>query len=193
MKKSEKVRNYSALEVANLCGVVNQTAINWIKKKYLRAFMTPGGQYRVYGEDLAAFMQARGMKIPDELRGFVRSTGPTILFIDDDEYFSRQFLEDLEAEYPHCMIECARDGFEAGIKLASADRDLIFLNADMAGMSVPMVCQTIRGKPGGNGKSIIVFTERVDSLHKETVLKAGADVYIGKPFDVGQISIYLEA
>ena len=30
VKKTKKTTVYSALEVANICGVVNQTAINWI-------------------------------------------------------------------------------------------------------------------------------------------------------------------
>ncbi|MBP5251612.1 MAG: helix-turn-helix domain-containing protein, partial [Treponema sp.] len=53
MGKTEKNSHvYSALEVAKICGVVNQTAINWIKNGYLKAFKTPGGQFRVYPEDL---------------------------------------------------------------------------------------------------------------------------------------------
>ena len=51
-KDSRKTIVYSALEVANICGVVNQTAINWIRNGYLKAFSTPGGQYRVYQDDL---------------------------------------------------------------------------------------------------------------------------------------------
>ena len=31
VKKRKRIKIYSALEVANICGVVNQTAINWIK------------------------------------------------------------------------------------------------------------------------------------------------------------------
>ena len=50
-KDSNKTIVYSALEVANICGVVNQTAINWIRNGYLQAFSTPGGQYRIYLED----------------------------------------------------------------------------------------------------------------------------------------------
>ena len=46
-----RVKMYSALEVANMCGVVNQTAINWIRNGYLKAFNTPGGQYRVIIDD----------------------------------------------------------------------------------------------------------------------------------------------
>ena len=66
-KDSNKTIVYSALEVANICGVVNQTAINWIRNGYLQAFSTPGGQYRIYLEDLVAFMKSRNMKIPADL------------------------------------------------------------------------------------------------------------------------------
>lgn len=58
-KKAKKVVVYSALEVANICGVVNQTAINWIRNGYLKAFQTPGGQFRVYVDDLVFFMHEK--------------------------------------------------------------------------------------------------------------------------------------
>ena len=86
-KKEKKVRIFSALEVADICGVVNQTAINWIKNGFLKAFMTPGGQYRVYAEDLLAFLSSRGMRIPDELSESSEE-GPDwnkILIVDDDQ------------------------------------------------------------------------------------------------------------
>ncbi len=67
-KRAKKQRLFSALEVANICGVVNQTAINWIKNGHLNAFTTPGNQYRVYPEDLVAFLEERGMKVPPEVR-----------------------------------------------------------------------------------------------------------------------------
>ena len=66
-KESSKAIVYSALEVANLCGVVNQTVINWIKKGYLSAFSTPGNQYRIYQDDLVSFMQSKNMRIPPEI------------------------------------------------------------------------------------------------------------------------------
>ena len=39
-KEKQKPQIYSALEVANICGVVNQTAINWIKSNYVKVFKT---------------------------------------------------------------------------------------------------------------------------------------------------------
>src|SRR5574344_987239 len=88
-KKTEKPHVYSALEVATICGVVNQTAINWIKANYLDAFKTPGGQYRVYPEDLVNFMHSRGMNIPKSLMDSCSKgndyVSRSILIVDDDK------------------------------------------------------------------------------------------------------------
>ena len=70
-KDLNKTVVYSALEVANICGVVNQTAINWIRDGHLKAFSTPGGQYRVYRDDLIVFMQNRGMRMPDDFLAII--------------------------------------------------------------------------------------------------------------------------
>lgn len=192
VKKIAKVKNYSALEVANICGVVNQTAINWIKKDYLKAFTTPGGQYRIYGEELAAFMLERGMKIPHELSRLVHPDGKSVLLIEDDDHFAERFLDEIQSEFPRCTVDRAFDGFEAGTKIAIANRDLILLDGDMTGLNVCKVCESIRSGKDGENKSIIIFTNIVDNIRKESLLKAGADVYLKKPFDIGQISIYLE-
>ena len=192
MNKFTKVRNYSALEVANLCGVVNQTAINWIKKNYLKAYTTPGGQYRIYGEELVAFMNSREMKIPPELKGYLHSDSKNILFIEDDDQFAWQFLDEIKSEYPNCTVDRAYDSFEAGRKLAREERDLILINSDMIGLDAKRVCEVIREDSVGVLNTIIVFTQSVDTARKKSLLKAGADVYIRKPFDIGQISIYLE-
>lgn len=65
-----KRKVFSAHEVAEMCGVVNQTAINWIKQGKLPAYRTPGGQYRVYPDVLVSFMNALDMRIPNELHQF---------------------------------------------------------------------------------------------------------------------------
>ena len=88
-QKSKRFKVFSALEVANICGVVNQTAINWIKKGYLKAYTTPGGQFRVTPEDLAEFLKNRGSEIPDVLAEALKKEIPlekrSILIVDDDK------------------------------------------------------------------------------------------------------------
>jgi two-component system OmpR family response regulator len=101
-KNDRKIRIFSALEVANICGVVNQTAINWIRNGYLKAFTTPGGQYRVYAEDLMKFLDSRGMRIPEELGELFREDVDwgTLLIVDDDEELNSLLKKFLEKKLP---------------------------------------------------------------------------------------------
>ncbi len=191
MKRFKKVKIYSALEVADLCGVVNQTAINWIKKKYLTAFSTPGGQYRVYEEELALFMKGRGMKLPGELNHYIESP-KSVLLIEDDNIFASKLFDEIKSEYTDFVIERAVDAFEAGTKVVLNDFSLVLLNADIIGYNSLDVCRLIRSGGDRRKKTIIVFTENAEEMSRELHLNAGADVYIQKPFDLGQISIYLE-
>lgn len=192
MKKNEKLKLYSALEVANICGVVNQTSINWIKKRYIKASTTPGGQYRISGENLARFMASRDMIIPFELQKFLKTNSKSVLLIEDDDLFARQFLDELNSEYTDYTVKRAIDCFEAGRKLTLGNMDLILINSDMIELDAERVCKVIRSEKQGESKYIIVFTAKMNKIKKETLLKAGADVYLEKPFDISQISIYLE-
>ena len=99
---SKKPIVYSAMEVARFCGVVNQTAINWIKSKYIKAFQTPGGQYRVYPEDLVAFMKKKNINVPEELLlACHKSEGKhTLLLVDDDRIWN-----DVMAKYLTLKLE----------------------------------------------------------------------------------------
>jgi two-component system OmpR family response regulator len=119
-KNSKKVRIFSALEVANLCGVVNQTAINWIRNGYLKAFQTPGGQYRIYAEDLMRFLDTRGMRIPAELEERFKDDVDwgSLLIVDDDAELNDLIKRWFERKLGSFSIHQAYDGFEAGRLLA---------------------------------------------------------------------------
>ena len=123
-QKSQNRQIYSALEVAKLCGVVNQTSINWIKAGHLKAFKTPGGQYRVYPEDLADFMASRKMQIPQEVLDALStqdgSQSEKILIVDDDKGINTVLAKYLEKTFEGVEIFQAFDGFEAGALCSQA-------------------------------------------------------------------------
>jgi len=135
-KHDKRVRIYSALEVANLCGVVNQTAINWIKSGHLKAFTTPGGQFRVYAEDLIAFLEERGMRVPAELNIEVNADVDTglVLIVDDDQDLNTILKRMIERKLPDIRVAQAFDGFEAGRVIAEKHPALVFLDVDLPGI-----------------------------------------------------------
>jgi len=184
-KNEKRVRIFSALEVANLCGVVNQTAINWIKSGHLKAFTTPGGQFRVYAEDLIAFLEDRKMRIPAELNAEVNADvdANLILIVDDDGDLNTILKRMLERKIPDISVAQAFDGFEAGRIIAERHPALVFLDFDLPGINGKSLCARIRSDPSIGKPSVISMTGIDTPEIREDMMAAGADDFFGKPLD----------
>jgi two-component system, OmpR family, response regulator len=184
-KKEKKVRIFSALEVADICGVVNQTAINWIKNGFLKAFMTPGGQYRVYAEDLLSFLSSRGMRVPE---GLVESSesGPDwgrLLIVDDDENINQLLKKYLSRLSPSLTVLQAFDGFEAGKLISESRPGVILLDINLPGIDGHKLCRRIKEDPTLGSPVIIAITGLADEGAGERIIGEGADAFLRKPLD----------
>jgi excisionase family DNA binding protein len=185
-KNDKKVRIFSALEVANICGVVNQTAINWIKNGYLKAFTTPGGQYRVYSEDLVEFLHSRGMRMPDELRRVLEEQleVDTILIVDDDRDLNNLVHQYLSKKHPDFEVYQAFDGFEAGRMLAEKKPGLVILDIDLPGVNGHKLARSIKEASGVTKPVIVAVSGLDDPAEQEAILKEGADAFLAKPLEL---------
>ncbi len=183
-KNDKRIRIYSALEVANICGVVNQTAINWIKNNHLKAFTTPGGQYRIYAEDLLEFLQSRNMRIPEELLELTRdSEKRSILIIDDDRDLNGMLREIIIRKLPEFNVAQAYDGFEAGRLLAETDPVCVVLDIDLPGINGHKLCTRMKEDPSLNKPLIISISGLDPGVDGQQILEEGADAFFPKPVD----------
>ena len=192
-KKSSKV--FSALEVANICGVVNQTAINWIKNGWLKAFSTPGGQYRVEPEELIAFMKAKKMRIPPELlSNFDKKTFPSVLIVDDDKGLNTVIARFLASKFADRKIEIfqAFDGFEAGVIMSEKKPSVLILDIDLPGVDGISLCKRSADEPSFSNPLIIVVTALEDEELEKKVKELGAAYFLNKPLSLSEISEALE-
>jgi len=189
-KNGRKIRTFSALEVANICGVVNQTAINWIKNGHLKAFITPGGQYRVYADDLREFLESRGMRIPDELEDIVgnKLSWRDILIVDDDRDLNDLLKLYLEKHYPDFTIHQAFDGFEAGQLIAEAMPGVILLDINLPGIDGHKLCQKLKSDGAQESPVIIAITGLDDPQEESEILQNGADAFFAKPIELEQLN-----
>lgn len=197
LKKDKKIRIYSALEVANICGVVNQTAINWIKNSHLKAFTTPGGQYRVYSEDLYQFLKERGMRIPDGLAVHEeRSPDKTVLIIDDDADLNNLIRDYFLRKADKITVFQAFDGFEAGKMIAEHKPSLVILDIGLPGVDGFKLCRTLKSDPDLNATKIISISGFNNPQDEKKILDEGADLFIPKPLDfprlVTAVNTFLE-
>jgi two-component system OmpR family response regulator len=193
-KNEKKVRIFSALEVANICGVVNQTAINWIKNGYLKAFTTPGGQYRVYAEDLLEFLQERNMRVPEELLRIVQEepTPKSLLIVDDDTDLNNLLKEYFVRKLQDFKVYQAFDGFEAGRLLMEHKPRVVILDIDLPGIDGFKLCSKIKEDPALGNPQILAITGLDDSDVEARIMREGANAFFRKPLDFDKLLEMLE-
>lgn len=193
MTADTKPTVFSALEAARICGVVNQTSINWIKSGFLKAFKTPGGQFRVYPDDLADFMQSRNMDIPAELLEVcTRFSGKkSLLIVDDDRGLNTVIKHYIHKKIPHIEIFQAFDGFEAGSLMTEKKPSCIVLDLDLPGINGIDLCKKIKEDEKFGNPKIIIVTALENKETEIQVKKLGIQEFIKKPVDLAALEGFI--
>ena len=104
------------------------------------------------------------------------------ILIVDDSSISREGLRGALA-LPGYILEFANDGPSALEKAAEFDPDLILLDVMMPEMDGFEVCRRLRDEPRTAEVPIILITALDDKASLIKGIEAGADDFLGKPFD----------
>jgi DNA-binding response OmpR family regulator len=113
---------------------------------------------------------------------------PTILVVDDEPNVCEMLEIGLAQHGFHVLV--ARDGTRALAMLRETQPDAILLDVVMPkidGVSLVPMIRRITEAP------ILMLSALTDSHDKISGLAAGADDYVGKPFDLGEIAARLRA
>ena len=112
-----------------------------------------------------------------------------ILFAEDDRHLRNSVARGLrEASY---VVDVAANGTQALAMATEARYDAIILDILMPGMDGIAVCKAIR--ESGSGVPILMLTALDAVEHRIRGLDAGADDYVPKPFDFGELLARLRA
>jgi DNA-binding response OmpR family regulator len=107
-----------------------------------------------------------------------------VLLIEDEARLAGNVAAALR-EGPGFAVDCAEDG-ETGVSLAGNHcYDLIILDLMLPRLNGMAVLQRIRAQR--DHTPVLVLTARGEVLSKINLLNAGADDYLSKPFDLGEL------
>jgi excisionase family DNA binding protein len=181
-KSGRRIRIFSALEVANICGVVNQTAINWIRNGHLKAFTTPGGQYRIYAKDLATFLENRGMSASgDVLQVMMENANWSSFLIAADLPLNDHLKNEIERILPEYTIIQAFDWFDIGRRFTEEKPGFVLLDAELEGNDISKFIRTVKEDPFYGKPNILLLTDGNSQVHI-------ADVVLTKPLDLNKLA-----
>ena len=104
-----------------------------------------------------------------------------ILIVDDSATLRRMILASLRG-LPQATFTEAGSGLEAIERLALAPVDLVFLDLNMPDMHGLEVLRFVRAHESYRHIPIIVLTTKGDDATRGEVIKAGATLFLTKPF-----------
>lgn len=189
MASKNKNSVYSANQAAKALGVVNQTVINWIKDGHLKAFRTPGNQYRIYEDDLIDFLKERNMRLPDFLADKEDSADSSyrLLIVDDDKDVNTLIYRYIRKKFPEFEVSQAYNGFEAGKLLTSLKPDIVLLDIDLPGINGHELCKQIKNDSEFGSPIVFVISGLDSNEDKTKILDEGADDFFSKPVDFDRL------
>ena len=114
-----------------------------------------------------------------------------ILCVDDEESLAALVRQILVLAGHEVVI--ARDGFAALQSLAAREPDLVVLDRSMPGMDGLEVCRRLKSNPFTSRVPVLMLTALSHLDSKIEGFDAGADDYLGKPFEPRELAARVAA
>ena len=169
-------------EAAQVCKVSQQTIIRCFDAGRLGGFRVPGSKFRrIPREELIKFMQGNGIPT-DVLEGSLRR----VLVVDDDVAILELF-EDLLCRDGRFEVKTASTGYDAGLLTESFRPHLIILDYMLPDINGNIVCERVRQMPHTEHTKVICVSGVVNQEEVQELMRAGADDFIKKPFDIREV------
>jgi len=169
-------------EAADICKLSQQTIIRCFDNGQLEGFRVPGSKFRrIPRNSLVKFMKANNIPM-DGLGG----EAIRVLVVDDDVQIVELFVDALGSD-GRFEVATARTGYDAGVLTQQFRPDVVVLDYMLPDINGNVVCETIRRNEGLSHIKILVISGVVNPAEIDGLLKAGADDFIKKPFNIEQV------
>jgi len=180
----DKVKDlYTTGEAADVCKVSQQTIIRCFDSGRVEGFKVPGSRFRrIPRQSLIKFMKDNNIPLDNLDAGKRR-----ILIVDDDAEIL-ELLTDVLSRDGRFETKTASSGYEAGIQTQQFRPDLILLDYMLPDVNGNVVCRIIKSNPEFENTKIIIVSGVVKQDEIEGLLKAGAEGFIKKPFNIVELT-----
>jgi excisionase family DNA binding protein len=169
-------------EAAGVCKLSQQTVIRCFDNGQLQGFRVPGSKFRRIPRDsLVRFMKEHNIPL-DALK----SEKVRVLVVDDERQIIEMFADALGRD-GRFEVATARTGYDAGVLTQQFKPDIVVLDYLLPDINGNVVCRTIRQNPDLSHIKILIISGVVNPAEVDELMKAGADDFIKKPFNIDSV------
>ncbi len=173
---------YTTGEAAVLCNLSQQTIIRCFDNGQLNGFRVPGSKFRrIPFDSLLTFIKDNGIPLGD-----LADTKIRVLVVDDDPQIVELFV-DVLSDDDSFEVRTAETGYDAGVLTHQFKPHVVVLDFMLPDINGNVVCKTIRSNPELKDIKILVISGMVNPAEVQTLMDAGADDFIKKPFNIQNV------
>ena len=148
----------------------------------LEGFRIPGSKFRrIPYESLIKFMKDNKIPIRE-----IETGKKKVLIVDDDAEIV-ELMVDVLVRDGRFEVKTASSGYDAGIVTENFCPDLIILDYMLGDVNGNVVCETIKRNPKFTNTRIVIISGVVNESEIGDLLKAGAEEFIRKPFNIAEL------
>ena len=174
-------------QVARICKVAPRTVSKWFDAGQLRGYRIPGSKdRRIPREHLVSFMRMHG--IP--LNG-MEPNNTCLLVLDPDPEVTQLLRETLGAN-GRFDIRYAKTAFEAGVAVESGKPAVLIVDVSLPDVDPQQLCRDLRASEDLHALKLIAISAAMTEGQGQSMLQAGFDGYLQKPFEVAKLAEVVE-
>ena len=178
-------RYWGTQRVARVLQVTPATVASWIDQGHLKGHRTPTGRRRVASADLAEFLRAHGMAVPNELQA-VRER-PVVVVVEDDPGYLKALVRTIERDAPEMDVIEATTGVDGLLEIGRVSPDLVVLDYALPDLNAVQVVQRLQDTSKRLTAPVMIVTGGLPAKAENDLRGLGVRAIVNKVEGMGVV------
>ena len=185
MAPTKTKRYWGTQRVARVLQVTPATVASWIDQGHLKGHRTPTGRRRVASADLAEFLQAHGMMVPNELQA--ARDRPVVVLVEDDPGYLKALVRTLEREAPEVDVVETSTGVDGLLEIGRVSPDLVVLDYALPDLNAVQVVERLLDTSKRLTAPVMIVTGGMPAAAENDLRRLGVRAIVNKVDGMGVV------
>lgn len=178
-------RYWGTQRVARVLQVTPATVASWIDQGHLKGHRTPTGRRRVASVDLADFLRAHGMSVPNEL--MPSRERAVVVVVEDDPGYLKALVRTIEREAPEVDVLEATTGVDGLLEIGRVSPDLVVLDYALPDLNAVQVVERLLDPSKRLTAPVMIVTGGLPAAAENDLRRLGVRAIVNKVDGMGVV------
>jgi excisionase family DNA binding protein len=178
-------RYWGTQRVARVLQVTPATVASWIDQGHLKGHRTPTGRRRVASADLADFLKAHGMAVPNDLQP--PRERAVVVVIEDDPGYRKALVRTIEREAAEVEVVEAATGVDGLLEIGRVSPDLVVLDYALPDLNAVQVVQRLQDQTKRLTAPVMIVTGGLPAAAENDLRVLGVRAIVNKVDGMGVV------